>query len=144
MGDKERKRILALDYGTKRTGVAKSDPLGGFAQPVGAFPTEKIIPVIRSLLDEHPVEKIIVGYPLNSDGTKNRMTEVVDRYIIDLAQNFPETPIETCDEYGSSKQAGKVLIESGLSRKKRKQKGRIDSAAACLLLQSYLERTENP
>ena len=134
-------RILAIDYGTKRTGLAKTDPFCSFAQPVGTFSPEKIISVIESFLQNNSVEKIIVGYPLNSDETKNSMTGIVDCFIEELAAAFPDIPVETINEHGSSKQAGKVLIESGLSRKKRQQKGRLDSAAACLLLQHYLENT---
>ena len=141
MGESKAKRILAIDYGTKRTGLAKSDPFGSFAQPVGTFPPEKLIGVLVSLLHNDPVEKIIVGYPLNSDGAKNRMTGMVDRFIEDLVKAFPDTPVETVDEYGSSRQAAKLLVESGLSKKKRQQKGRLDCAAACLLLQNYLEST---
>ena len=137
--NEKKNRIVAIDYGTKRVGLAKSDPFGSFAQPVGTFPPEKIVMTLLSLLLKDPAEKIIVGYPLNSDGTKNRMTEVVDRFIGELALAFPDTPIETVDEHGSSRQAQKLLVESGLSRKKRQQKGRLDSAAACLLLQNYLE-----
>lgn len=139
MGKITAKRILAIDYGTKRTGLAKSDPFGSFAQPAGTFPPDTIIKTLHSLLFNDPVEKIIVGYPLNSDGSKNRMTGLVDLFIGELAKAFPDIPVETIDEYGSSKQAAKLLVESGLSRKKRKQKGRLDSAAACLLLQKYLE-----
>lgn len=134
-----KKRILAIDYGTKRVGLAKSDPFGSFAQPVGTFSSEKILTVLASFLHDEPVEKIIIGHPLNSDGTKNRMTGLVDRFIEKLTKTFPDIPIETIDEHGSSRQAQRLLIESGLSRKKRQQKGRLDTAAACLLLQNYLE-----
>ncbi len=134
-----RKRILAIDYGTKRIGLAKSDPFGSFVQPVGTFPPEKILTLIESLRQEGPFETIIVGYPLNSDGTRNRMTTVVDRFIGELEEAFPGIAIETVDEHGSSRRAEKLLIESGVGRKKRQRKGRLDSAAACLLLQNYLE-----
>ncbi|UZJ37802.1 MULTISPECIES: Holliday junction resolvase RuvX [unclassified Prosthecochloris] len=139
MGEKTKKRIFAIDYGTKRIGLAKSDPFGNFAQPVGTFPPEKITTVLSSLLLNDPAAKIIVGYPLNSDGTKNRMTGVVDCFIEELKKAFPDLPVETIDEHGSSRHAGKLLVESGLSRRKRQQKGRLDCAAACLLLQTYLE-----
>ena len=136
------KRILAIDYGTKRVGLAKSDPFGSFAQPVGTFPPDKIFNILASLLLNDPVEKIIVGYPLNSDGSKNRMTGVVDRFIGELVKAFPDIPVETIDEHGSSEQAAKLLVDRGLSRKKRQQKGRLDCAAACLLLQNYLESSD--
>lgn len=139
MGEKTKKRILAIDYGTKRIGLAKSDPFGIFAQPVGTFSPEKITTVISSLLLDDPIEKIIVGYPLDSDGTENRMTGIVDCFIEELKKAFPEISIETINEHGSSRRAGKLLVESGLSRRKRQQKGRLDCATACLLLQTYLE-----
>lgn len=139
MTETRTKRILAIDYGTKRVGLAKSDPFGSFAQPVGTVPPETIVKTLHSLLLNDPVEKIIVGYPLNSDGSKNRMTGMIDRFIGDLAKAFPDIPVEKIDEHGSSKQAAKLLVESGLSRKKRRQKGRLDCAAACLLLQNYLD-----
>ena len=142
MGEIQTKRILAIDYGTKRIGLAKTDPFGSFAQPVGTFPPEKIVRVLLSLLTNDPAEKIIVGYPLNRDGTKNRMTEVIDGFIGKLAEAFPDIPVETIDEHGSSKQATKLLVKSGLGRKKRQQKGRLDRTTACLLLQRYLESSD--
>ncbi|MCG8376487.1 MAG: Holliday junction resolvase RuvX [Chlorobiales bacterium] len=141
MAETRAKRILAIDYGTKRVGLAKSDPFGSFAQPVGTFPPDTIVETLASFLLNDPLEKIIVGYPLNSDGTKNRMTGVVDNFIGKLTKAFPDIPVETIDEHGSSRQAAKLLVESGLSRKKRQRKGRLDCAAACLLLQNYLENS---
>ena len=139
--EKTQKRLLALDYGTKRVGVAKSDPFGSFAQPVGTFSPENIFTAIEELLHEDPFETIIVGYPLNSDGSKSRMTELVDRFIEELRKAFPDTTVKTIDEYGSSREASKLLVESGLSRKKRQRKGRLDCAAACLILQNYIDST---
>lgn len=136
------KRVLAIDYGTKRVGLAKSDPFGSFALPVGTFQPDTIFKALQDILLNDPVEKIIVGYPLNSDGSKNRMTDVIDRFIGELTTVFPDIPVETIDEHGSSKQAAKLLVESGLSRKKRQQQGRLDCAAACLLLQNYLESAD--
>ena len=141
MAETRAKRILAIDYGTKRVGLAKSDPFGSFAQPVGTFPPDTIVETLASFLLNDPLEKIIVGYPLNSDVTKNRMTGVVDNFIGKLTKAFPDIPVETIDEHGSSRQAAKLLVESGLSRKKRQRKGRLDCAAACLLLQNYLENS---
>ena len=138
-----RKRILGIDYGTRRIGLAKSDPFGTFAQPAGTFGPDTILSAIEHERNAHPVETIVVGYPLNRDGTHNSMTDVVDRFITLLKETFPDLSIKTIDEHGSSKQAQRLLVQSGLSRKKRQQKGRLDSAAACLLLQNYLDTFDN-
>ncbi|NTV98310.1 MAG: Holliday junction resolvase RuvX [Chlorobiaceae bacterium] len=134
-----KKRVLAIDYGTKRIGLAKSDPLGLFAQPVGTFDLEGLFRAVRELLQSGEVEKVIVGYPLSYTGEKNPMTAVVDRFITEFGDAFPGTAIETVDEHSSSSRAREILISSGTSRKKRNQKGRLDSAAACVMLAAYLE-----
>jgi putative holliday junction resolvase len=134
-----KKRVLAIDYGTKRIGLAKSDPLGLFAQPVGTFDRNGLFCVLRTLLDSGEVEKVIVGYPLSDNDEKNPMTAVVDSFITELGDAFPGMAIETFDEHSSSSQARHILITSGTSKKKRRQKGRLDSAAACVMLTAYLE-----
>jgi len=91
------------------------------------------------MLESNDVEKIIVGYPLSNTGERNAMTGVLDRFIEDLREAFPHAAIETINEHHSSRDAQQILIASGTSRKKRKQKGRLDSAAACVLLSEYLE-----
>lgn len=134
-----KKRVLAIDYGTKRIGLAKSDPLRLFAQPVGTFDRNGLFGALRTLLDSGEVEKVIVGYPLSETGEKNPMTAIVDHFITELGEAFPGMAVETFDEHSSSSQARHILIASGTSKKKRRQKGRIDSAAACVMLTAYLE-----
>ncbi len=134
-----KKRVLAIDYGTKRIGLAQSDPLGLFAQPVGTFDREGLFGTLRKLLDNGDVEKVIVGYPLSENGEQNPMTDVVDRFIADLRETFPDLAVETRNEHASSAEARRILITSGTSKKKRQVKGRLDSAAACVLLTGYLE-----
>ncbi len=85
------------------------------------------------------IEKILVGYPLSSDNSPNAMTAVVDRFIMELQLAFPSLPVETADEHHSSRDAHQILIASGTRKKARKEKGRIDSAAACVILRDYLE-----
>ncbi|MBF0587230.1 Holliday junction resolvase RuvX [Prosthecochloris sp. N3] len=139
MSQHSAKRILGVDYGTKRIGLAKSDPLHLFAQPVGTFNEESFLKVLRDLLEKEGIERIIIGYPLNADGSQNRMTAVVDSFIERLHHIHPDIVIETLNEYGTSQAAGRILIESGMSRKKRRSKGRLDSASACVLLQNHLD-----
>lgn len=133
------KRIIGIDFGTKRIGVAKSDPLGMFAQPVGTFDMEGLLGALSKIRNEEGIERIVVGYPLSDKGEVNRMTSVVDSFIGELRAALPEVPIETIDEYRSSRSAMKILAGSGASRKKRNEKGRLDTAAACLILQSWLD-----
>ncbi|RFM23803.1 MAG: Holliday junction resolvase RuvX [Candidatus Thermochlorobacter aerophilum] len=139
-----KKRILAIDYGTKRIGLAKSDPLHLFAEPIGTFSEPLLYTQIQSLLEQDGIEKILVGYPTSKDGSPNRMTAVVDSFIERLQQRFPALPVERVPEFGSSKQAMRLLIENGVSRKARQTKGRLDRAVASLLLQAYLEQHRHP
>ncbi len=142
MANKNRKRIIAVDYGTKRIGLAKSDPLHLFAQPVGTFNEDALFTVITQIRTLDGIECILVGYPLNADGSHNRMTDIVDSFAARVRSEFPEIPIELVNEHGSSRSAGKILIDAGLSRKKRHQKGRLDSASACVLLQAHLDKSQ--
>lgn len=139
MSSSSYKRIVAIDYGTKRIGVAKSDPLCMFAQPVGTFDEEGLFKVLDTLLREDGIKLFIVGYPLSDSGETNRMTGVIDRFVVELRERFPAIPVETVDEHRSSKDARRILVDSGQSRKQRSVKGRVDTAAACVILQGYLD-----
>jgi putative Holliday junction resolvase len=133
------RRLIGIDFGTKRIGVAKSDPLGMFAQPIGTFDMQGLLELIARIQKEDGIRKIIVGYPLGDQGETNRMTGVVDAFIAELALAVPGIPIETADEHRSSAEARKILYDAGASRKKRNVKGRLDTAAACVILQNYLD-----
>jgi putative Holliday junction resolvase len=110
-----------------------------FAQPLGTFDMKGILDSLGKVRDQDGIEKIVVGYPLSEQGTGNRMTTVVDGFIEELRQALPGIPIETLDEYRTSKDAMQILVGSGTGRKKRNEKGRLDTAAACIILQSYLD-----
>lgn len=139
MAPVQKRRVIGIDYGTKRIGLAKSDPLGLFAQPVGTFDRDGLFRALRQLTGEGDVERFVVGYPLSDTGAANAMTEVVDGFIASLREAFPEMEIERIDEHGTSREASSVLVASGRSRRERSKKGRLDAAAACLLLTRFLE-----
>lgn len=139
MNLQQKKRIAAIDFGTKRIGLAWTDPLGLFAQPGGTCAHEELFAKLSALVDAGEIGIILVGYPLNDDGTENTMTRVVDRFIDDLGLAFPSVPIKRVNEHRSSREAMRILAESGISRKERQKKGRLDSAAACVILQEYLD-----
>lgn len=139
------KRVVAIDYGKKRIGLAQSDPLWLFAQPFGTFDRAGLSKVLAAMVQQNAIALVLIGYPLSESGEKNAMTGVIDRFIEELRKEFPQLPVETVDEHHSSRDARNILIASGTSRKKRQQKGRLDSAAACVLLSEYLEsRRERP
>lgn len=141
MAKENRKRIIAVDYGTKRIGLAKTDPLQLFAQPVGTFSEEALFRAIREISSLDGIGHILIGYPLNADGSHNRMTDIVDAFAARMHNEFPDIPLKLVNEHGSSRSAGQILIDSGLSRKKRHEKGRLDSASACVLLQAHLDKS---
>ena len=138
----QKKRVVAIDFGTKRIGVAQSDPLWLFAQPAGTVDRAGLSLMLEKMIKNDDIDLLIVGYPLSEGGQKNAMTEVIDRFIETLHEEFAQLKIETIDEHHSSRDARSILVASGKSRKVRQQKGRLDTAAACILLSQYLESLE--
>ncbi len=136
------KRVLAIDYVTKRIGLAQSDPLWLFAQPVGTFDRAGLSEFLATMVKQDDVALVLVGYPLSDRDESNAMTGVVDRFLEELRAEFPQLSIKTVDEHHSSRSAHQILVASGKSRKERQQKGRLDSASACVLLTEYLERCD--
>ena len=133
-----RTRILALDPGTKRIGVALSDELGWTAQPLETFERRSIeadVQHIQGLVSRHEVAEVVMGMPIRLDGSIGPAAESV-RSLIELLQTRLTVPIVAWDERLTSKAAEDLLIEANVSRRKRK--GAVDRVAAALLLQSYL------
>ena len=132
--------ILALDYGTKRIGVAVSDATRSLARPLPFLPAEpfgKLVKDLKALLTEHKIETIVVGMPRNMDGSYGEASQKVRAFIAHLARTIL-IPIQTIDERLSTVQAGRYLHEAG--HKAKDQRTKIDSASAAVLLQAYLDR----
>ncbi|HRO43202.1 MAG TPA: Holliday junction resolvase RuvX [Flavipsychrobacter sp.] len=132
-------RILALDYGKKRTGIAVTDPLKIIASPLQTVETKELIGFLKKYISSEPVEKVIIGLPLNFDDTPTDATPLVEKFIPKFQHVFPNIPIETVDERMSSKMASQAIAQMGLSKKLREQKELIDVTSAVILLQEYLE-----
>ena len=133
-------RILALDHGTKRVGVAVSDELKMIAQPLEYILTEPFaafLERLKKILLEKEVDLIIIGMPRNMDGSYGPAAQKVDTFAAVL-RNAVTVPIKTLDERLTSAQANRILIQGNVSRADRKQK--VDKMAAAILLQSYLDR----
>ena len=133
-------RILGIDYGSKRTGIAVSDPMGIIAQPLETIQysaSEELIAKIGTLVSEKDIHKIVVGIPKTLSNGESEMTKTVSAFVKDLQSHYPDIEIITWDERLTSMQADRILIEAGVRREKRKT--RIDSLAASIMLQSYLD-----
>jgi putative Holliday junction resolvase len=132
-------RILALDHGSKRIGVAISDEMKMIAQPlefIPAEPTRAAFARLQAILSEKPAELILVGLPRNMDGSYGPAAERVRAFVEELRQAIP-VPIRTWDERLTSAQANRVLLQGNVRREQRKEK--VDAIAAAILLQSFLD-----
>jgi len=130
-------RILALDLGERRIGIALSDPLGWLATPLtvlGCSNRKAELAAIEELVHKHQVEQVVVGYPRSLNGTVGPQAQRVDRYAAQLRARLP-VPVILWDERLSTSQAERLIHETG----KRVQRGRIDAVAAAVILQSYLD-----
>jgi putative Holliday junction resolvase len=132
-------RILALDYGKKRTGIAVTDPLQMIASPLETIDTQSLFDFLKDYISKEAVEKILIGLPLNLDGSDTDVTAAVRHNIRRLKNSFPEITIETVDEEYSSKEAAKAMVEMGMKKKDRQEKGNLDKMAAALMLRKYLD-----
>lgn len=130
---------MSVDYGTKRVGVAIADPLRLFAQPVGTFPPNEALDVLAQVQQEDGVEVVVIGWPLETDGSLGKMTKLVGEYINRIKKRLPGVEIVRMDERNTSERA-KELIRGGMRPSLRSTgRERIDTAAAGLLLQEYLD-----
>jgi putative Holliday junction resolvase len=133
-------RILGVDVGSKRVGLARTDPMRILASPIGTFsPEASFREIERQVLLEGPVIGIVVGWPLTPQGKKTTSTELVVQYINALRNKYKSIEIYKMDERYTSKDAMDILEESGVSKKRRNQKGRLDQAAAALILQQFIQ-----
>lgn len=131
-------RILCLDYGAKRTGIAVTDPMQIIATALMTIDTKTLIPFLKDYFSKESVELILIGLPLNLDDTPTHGTPLVLAAIKQLQKNFPTMPVKTVDERYSSKNASRAMVEMGMKKKDRQIKANIDQVAATMLLQEYL------
>ncbi len=135
-------RILAIDYGLKRTGLAVTDPLKIIATGLTTVESRLLITFLKNYFSKEEVELIIIGEPKNWDDTDTHATPLVEKIIKDLQKNFPSVPIQKVDERFTSKMASRAMIEMGLKKKQRQNKALVDEIAATIMLQEYL-KTQN-
>ncbi|MDQ3101460.1 MAG: Holliday junction resolvase RuvX [Bacteroidota bacterium] len=132
-------RIIAIDHGGKRSGIAVTDPLRIIATALDSVLTSELIGYLKDYLKREKVEGFVIGIPSNLDGSSTHGTQGVLAFIQEVNKNFPQQWIETIDERFTSKMAQQVLNESGKGRMARRAKGQLDRISATIILQSWME-----
>jgi len=130
---------MAFDYGTKRIGIAVTDPLQIIATALTTIHPNSVIDFIKKYQQEEAIEKFVVGTPLQMDGSPSQSAPHVVGFVRSLKKNFPDIPVVTIDERFTSKMASSVIAQSGLGRVKKQQKSLVDQISAVIILQTYME-----
>lgn len=135
----DRPRLIGIDYGTKRIGIARSDPLQLFAQPDGTYAEDEAIARLDVLHREGGIQTIVVGWPLEVNGEEGPSTRFVEPFLNRIRKRYPRVNVVKWDERYSSTRARQALVDAGVSRKDRRRRGRVDAAAAAIILQEYMD-----
>ena len=133
-------RILAIDYGKKRTGIAVTDPLKIIATGLTTVETPKLMGFLKEYLLKETVEEVIIGMPTNMDDSDTDATPLVRHFIQAFQKHIPGTPIQEVDERFTSKMASQAMLQMGLKKKQRQNKATVDEIAATIMLQEYLAK----
>ncbi|HTO16118.1 MAG TPA: Holliday junction resolvase RuvX [Edaphocola sp.] len=134
-----KKRIIAIDYGKKRTGLALSDELGMLATGLKTVDTEKLVWELKQIFEQFDVDTILLGYPKNLDGNPTDITAKVEKFATQAQKLFSDKKLMLWDERFTSKMAFQAMIDSGLKKSDRRNKALIDEMSARILLQGYLD-----
>ena len=131
--------IIALDFGEKRTGIAATDPMQIIASGLTTLATPELIPFLKKYCQEQAVDRCVIGLPKQMDNSPSEVEPKILAFIKKLSQAIPTLSIERYDERFTSKMAFQSMLDGGLKKEKRKNKGLVDKISATLLLQSYLD-----
>lgn len=132
-------KIVAIDYGGKRTGIAETDVLQMIASGLTTVDTSSLLSFLEKLFAQEEVVLLVVGQPFQKDGNPSDIEEEIAKFIISFSKKFPHIPVSRVDESYSSKRAFQSMIDGGLGRKKRRNKALLDEISATIILQDYLE-----
>ncbi|MEI6574755.1 MAG: Holliday junction resolvase RuvX [Bacteroidota bacterium] len=136
-------RILAIDYGTKRVGLAVTDENRLIAGPLDTIPAHLVLAFLQKYVSKEPVDVFVVGKPLQMSGEASQSMVHVEAFVRSLRKQFPFIPVEWVDERFTSKMASRAIAESGLKKKDRQDKSLIDKISAVIILQSFMEILSN-
>ncbi|WP_353083347.1 Holliday junction resolvase RuvX [Flavobacterium sp.] len=131
-------RILAIDYGIKRTGIAVTDEMQIIASGLTTIPSETAIAFLKDYFAKEKVAKVLIGEPKQMNGLPSESTEIIEKFVSKFKSEFPDMPLERSDERFTSKMAFQTMIDSGLKKKQRQNKALVDEIAATIMLQDYL------
>ena len=132
-------RILAIDYGGKRTGLAVTDPMQIIATGLATIESKELVPYLKKYFSTEQVELIVIGLPVNWDESDTHGTPLVKEAIKKINKEFPNMPLKTVDERYTSKMAKDAMLLMGMKKKDRQIKGNVDIIAATIILQEYLQ-----
>lgn len=132
-------RIVAIDYGRKRTGIAVSDTMQIIANGLTTVPTHELLAFITNYVQVEPVELIIVGLPKQMNNEASESMKYIDPFVRSLKKRLPDIPVEFVDERFTSVLAHRTMLEAGLKKKDRQNKALVDEISATIILQTYLE-----
>lgn len=133
-------RIIAIDYGQKRTGIAVTDELQIIASGLTAIPSEEVIPFLKDYFTKEDVIKVLIGEPLQMNGQPSESAPLIEAFVTRFKTAFPDMKMERVDERFTSKMAFQTMIDSGLKKKQRQNKALIDEISATIMLRDYLSR----
>ena len=133
-------RILSIDYGKKRTGIAVTDPLKIIATGLTTIETPKLVQFLKDYFSKEEVEEVIIGMPTNMDDSDTHATPLIRHFIKTFQKYFPTITISEVDERFTSKMASQAMLEMGLKKKQRQNKALVDEIAATIMLQEYLNK----
>ena len=136
-------RIMAIDYGEKRTGIAVTDELQMIASGLTTVSSGTAITFLRDYFEKEKVEKVLIGDPKQMNGQPSQSASLINTFVQKFTEHFPLMPVERTDERFTSKMAFQTMINSGLKKKQRQDKGLIDEISATIMLQDYLSRKNN-
>lgn len=131
-------RIMAIDYGGKRTGIAVTDPLQIIANGLTTVDTKELFPFLKDYFTKEQVELVLVGEPKNWDESDTHATPLVRKFIEKFKKDFPSVPLKTVDERYTSKMAKQAMLDMGMKKKQRQNKKLVDEIAATIILQEYM------
>lgn len=133
-------RIMAIDYGKKRTGLAVTDALRIIATPLETVPTADLISFLKTYTTREVVDDFVVGMPKRLNNEDSEIAPLVRAFVDQLKQTFPDKPVHLADERFTSSMAMKAMIEGGMKKKDRRDKANVDKISATIILQSFLEQ----
>ncbi len=136
-------RLLGIDFGTKRVGVAETDDLKIISSPLTTIHSKDIVQFILTYAEKHKLDAVVVGEPKNLDTSNTHSTKQVQQFITHLKKKISPIKVIAEDERFTSKMASKAMIMGGVKKSKRREKGNLDKVSASIILQSYLDRVSN-